>query len=383
MLGDHPRSRGENLRFEGCDLRAQWIIPAHAGKTPCRKAKSLRKRDHPRSRGENLRCVSFTVFFVGIIPAHAGKTFGSNHSEFPNRDHPRSRGENPHAAGGKRTVPGSSPLTRGKPGWSLRVCLFRGIIPAHAGKTTRRQVGCRERRDHPRSRGENEFYAYVKAGEQGSSPLTRGKLHHCPLEQLETGIIPAHAGKTWNSPRALSRPWDHPRSRGENYGPGLGLVDEPGSSPLTRGKLSSFPRPSTPDRIIPAHAGKTIFPSTWTGVLQDHPRSRGENAPMAPRASAPAGSSPLTRGKRVHGTHGRAHARIIPAHAGKTLRQSAGRLQSPDHPRSRGENATNQPRFTSVSGSSPLTRGKRQRGRRAARPRRIIPAHAGKTPMRF
>ena len=254
---------------------------------------------------------------------------------------------------------GSSPLTRGKHELDVGHARCWGIIPAHAGKT------CAAYR--------SLFSLW------GSSPLTRGKLHHCPLEQLETGIIPAHAGKTWNSPRALSRPWDHPRSRGENYGPGLGLVDEPGSSPLTRGKLSSFPRPSTPDRIIPAHAGKTIFPSTWTGVLQDHPRSRGENAPMAPRASAPAGSSPLTRGKRVHGTHGRAHARIIPAHAGKTLRQSAGRLQSPDHPRSRGENATNQPRFTSVSGSSPLTRGKRQRGRRAARPRRIIPAHAGKT----
>ena len=335
---DHPRSRGENGRvlreidpIAGSSPLTRgkriygvaWaldrgIIPAHAGKTPCRKAKSLRKRDHPRSRGENLRCVSFTVFFVGIIPAHAGKTFGSNHSEFPNRDHPRSRGENPHAAGGKRTVPGSSPLTRGKPGWSLRVCLFRGIIPAHAGKTTRRQVGCRERRDHPRSRGENEFYAYVKAGEQGSSPLTRGKLHHCPLEQLETGIIPAHAGKTWNSPRALSRPWDHPRSRGENYGPGLGLVDEPGSSPLTRGKLSSFPRPSTPDRIIPAHAGKTIFPSTWTGVLQDHPRSRGENSTASASLWRLLGSSPLTRGKPSSSQSSPTRQRLIPAHAGKT-----------------------------------------------------------------
>ena len=219
----------------------------------------------------------------------------------------------------------------------------------------------------------------MKAGEQGSSPLTRGKLHHCPLEQLETGIIPAHAGKTWNSPRALSRPWDHPRSRGENYGPGLGLVDEPGSSPLTRGKLSSFPRPSTPDRIIPAHAGKTIFPSTWTGVLQDHPRSRGENAPMAPRASAPAGSSPLTRGKPYARAQAVCKVRIIPAHAGKTRRISHGSPPSADHPRSRGENVNAVGEQLGPAGSSPLTRGKLGCVLDPVPATRIIPAHAGKT----
>ena len=50
-----------------------------------------------------------------------------------------------------------------------------------------------------------------------------------------------------------------------------------GSSPLTRGKhmLPSWKGPE--DRLIPAHAGKTVGAGLRLVLDRAHPRSRGEN----------------------------------------------------------------------------------------------------------
>ena len=50
------------------------------------------------------------------------------------------------------------------------------------------------------------------------------------------------------------------------------------------------------------------------------------------------------------------------------------------HSRSRGENITRGVSTAKQPGSSPLTRGKPDRNRRACRLVGLIPAHAGKTP---
>ena len=71
----------------------------------------------------------------------------------------------------------------------------------------------------------------------------------------------------------------HPRSRGENDGVGLPLPLEAGSSPLTRGKLPNRVNRSTNRGLIPAHAGKTDWPSVSAVLHGAHPRSRGENSP--------------------------------------------------------------------------------------------------------
>ena len=52
-------------------------------------------------------------------------------------------------------------------------------------------------------------------------------------------------------------------------------------------------------------------------------------------------------------------ARLIPAHAGKTLLKRIVRKRRAAHPRSRGENGQVISIVITVSGSSPLTRGKR------------------------
>ena len=91
------------------------------------------------------------------------------------------------------------------------------------------------------------------------------------------------------------------------------------------------------------------------------------------------GSSPLTRGKRGVGQRYSSHRRLIPAHAGKTPSPRLRRERPGAHPRSRGENYRRKPFFLADDGSSPLTRGKRVFPTRAPLVEGLIPAHAGKT----
>ena len=113
--------------------------------------------------------------------------------------------------------------------------------------------------------------------EDGSSPLTRGKLT-CVLNLVAIcRLIPAHAGKTTVLAQRTGVSEAHPRSRGENSQRPGPRSTTAGSSPLTRGK----PPPTMPSR-----------PSR-----RAHPRSRGENVSRAVDGIGTAGSSPLTRGK--------------------------------------------------------------------------------------
>ena len=211
---------------------------------------------------------------------------------------------------------------------------------------------------HPRSRGENEALAASDATDKGSSPLTRGKPASAGRSAARRGLIPAHAGKT-----ALTRRWApceraHPRSRGENLsrcGPGS---KSHGSSPLTRGKLVRSVVASVGSGLIPAHAGKTRLDAGRDASSWAHPRSRGENDIRDDNDASRHGSSPLTRGKLIADTHGLAEIRLIPAHAGKTVRRRPSKVNSRAHPRSRGENLARYVRGGAVAGSSPLTRGK-------------------------
>ena len=152
---------------------------------------------------------------------------------------------------------------------------------------------------HPRSRGENERGQSSFVRVIGSSPLTRGKLDGDAALLGGDRLIPAHAGKTLSSGPGLPLMAAHPRSRGENQPVSPTPPPRTGSSPLTRGKPSNYCRLCTAARLIPAHAGKTAPGVEHDAYGQAHPRSRGENSRRARSKSCAAGSSPLTRGKRV------------------------------------------------------------------------------------
>ena len=415
----HPRSRGENQqrldlgaesrgsspltrgkpRPQSWQKRASRLIPAHAGKTAGVRRADQGDGAHPRSRGENAipLGVPFTTagsspltrgkpssrcaapLTVGLIPAHAGKTPQTHPGGRCSQAHPRSRGENFTCLATTVVSSGSSPLTRGKLHLLGNDRRIIRLIPAHAGKTRSARGSKPNRWAHPRSRGENQGENIVNLSKQGSSPLTRGKPHGLGQVLPDRGLIPAHAGKTSACRGFRGAAAAHPRSRGENVTTVTKARAVEGSSPLTRGKPTPCIDRGGADRLIPAHAGKTSYPTKPRPHLPAHPRSRGENDRCDCRVDLVKGSSPLTRGKLLLECCGRSRTRLIPAHAGKT-RSSACLMRSGGaHPRSRGENLGSCVSSSRARGSSPLTRGKQRASHRDAPPIRLIPAHAGKT----
>ena len=152
--GSSPLTRGKRLPAFARFVRP-GLIPAHAGKT--RRGFGWIGCDgaHPRSRGENfsrlvmqnspsgsspltrgkLADQALTLDGLGLIPAHAGKTRGKC-ARSPGRwAHPRSRGENQTVYKQLSQWSGSSPLTRGKRTGRRRGRSQQRLIPAHAGKT--------------------------------------------------------------------------------------------------------------------------------------------------------------------------------------------------------------------------------------------------------
>ena len=253
---------------------------------------------------------------------------------------------------------GSSPLTRGKRSASARRWSASRLIPAHAGKTAATWPTPPDAAAHPRSRGENDDLFSLVIGDRGSSPLTRGKPSTVRASPSPPGLIPAHAGKTLAYKRKHTFHEAHPRSRGENYDSDCPAHWGGGSSPLTRGKHVPGVRGPRLRRLIPAHAGKTKRNYKNNSLCKAHPRSRGENQLSSLTAGTVMGSSPLTRGKLPGGGPGSRGRRLIPAHAGKTLYASSLLGPAEAHPRSRGENAASTWGGNEFPGSSPLTRGK-------------------------
>ena len=171
----------------------------------------------------------------------------------------------------------------------------------------------------------------------------------------------------------------HPRSRGENMVSDGKVSLEDGSSPLTRGKPGMTVAGQLYERLIPAHAGKTSGGVPLWGAGRAHPRSRGENLHPDSPTLPPTGSSPLTRGKRESYYRRDRDRGLIPAHAGKTGLRPQKTSLATAHPRSRGENEIARAEDVNSNGSSPLTRGKRSSPTMRTCQGRLIPAHAGKT----
>ena len=192
-------------------------------------------------------------------------------------------------------------------------------------------------------------------------------------------IIPAHAGQTRPGTRPASRWSDHPRACGANVAVPVTLIMVPGSSPRMRGKHMHMDMSSIAARIIPAHAGQTAPVCNPNRPPPDHPRACGANEVIYERLSQLIGSSPRMRGKRAFGGRFPVQLRIIPAHAGQTLRPLPGNDHAADHPRACGANIRQRHYALLVAGSSPRMRGKRRGMLPCSISIRIIPAHAGQT----
>ena len=85
-----------------------------------------------------------------------------------------------------------------------------------------------------------------------------------------------------------------------------------------RGKVSLTTPSSVATRITPAHAGKRRHQGRCPRVGRDHPRTCGEKVPDVPVAALPQGSPPHMRGKGAIPSALSFPKRITPAHAGKS-----------------------------------------------------------------
>ena len=176
----------------------------------------------------------------------------------------------------------------------------------------------------------------------------------------------------------MLRLWDHPRSCGEKCPQPVQRPACAGSSPLMRGKVWYTLTYGATARIIPAHAGKSLGRQNGNHPLRDHPRSCGEKCRYRVCAVTTMGSSPLMRGKEFWRYPGMRMKGIIPAHAGKSLGPCKAARAPRDHPRSCGEKSLAFSVYAVGRGSSPLMRGKVHGNGGAGQVKGIIPAHAGK-----
>ncbi|CQD13102.1 hypothetical protein U2A4042520098 [Corynebacterium striatum] len=191
---------------------------------------------------------------------------------------------------------GSSPLTRGGRGGVINLVLQSGLIPAYAGRTCAITSSSRWRRAHPRLRGADSGNLTKEPVQRGSSPLTRGGRPTCMQHIAHPGLIPAYAGRTEELAGIIDPDGAHPRLRGADDVTFWGKKGENGSSPLTRGGLLRKRRRQRHDRLIPAYAGRTVDYGGPSGVIGAHPRLRGADQLMAITNRDVTGSSPLTRG---------------------------------------------------------------------------------------
>ena len=157
----------------------------------------------------------------------------------------------------------------------------------------------------------------------------------------------------------------------------------PGSSPLVRGGLADLARAGSGDRLIPARAGRTSDLGCLRGLHSAHPRSCGADSGTRHAPSACRGSSPLVRGGPESVAAHVCKHRLIPARAGRTWSARIPTGTRSAHPRSCGADHTGRAAIATLSGSSPLVRGGRDRSRRRRPDRRLIPARAGRTPPKW
>ena len=160
--GSPPHARGAVVHYEPLPL-VRGITPACAGSSGIEINFSKASWDHPRMRGEQTiathrksvttgspphargavhrpRCERGTL---GITPACAGSSVPSVKPIRSTRDHPRIRGEQSIERPGRQMDLGSPPHTRGAGSINTKECFHRGITPAYAGSSARKE----ERRD--------------------------------------------------------------------------------------------------------------------------------------------------------------------------------------------------------------------------------------------
>ena len=276
------------------------------------------------------------------------------------------------------STPGLSPRVRGSPGAAAQLLSRRGIIPACAGKPSRRCAAPGRPWDYPRVCGEATLSPIALRQTWGLSPRVRGSRALADRLAADLGIIPACAGKPHPAARRRRGRGDYPRVCGEaSIMATINRICR-GLSPRVRGSHGAGLPQTGGQGIIPACAGKPGTGRAARGCTEDYPRVCGE-APLNDRPPASqSGLSPRVRGSRDAHVGRRTAAGIIPACAGKPRRSADASLPAGDYPRVCGEAGVRVRESLGNLGLSPRVRGSPLCGTGLTAARGIIPACAGK-----
>ena len=273
--GSSPPARGTPLRVAQTGAYRRFI-PARAGNTFTRHRQLALASVHPRPRGEHdgegqparesigssppARGTHVRAAGAGVrrrfIPARAGNTRDRPARSIWPPVHPRPRGEHLVSGFGRRLRNGSSPPARGTPRERIRAASAKRFIPARAGNTHRPRPSRCRCTVHPRPRGEHDLLSTPRPPANGSSPPARGTPQEPRHAQLIARFIPARAGNTGHStgarspsrgssPPARGTPAragrrGHPRPRGEHVRLRCSVSNSFWPSPPARGTL--FPQ---------------------------------------------------------------------------------------------------------------------------------------------
>ena len=159
---------------------------------------------------------------------------------------------------------------------------------------------------------------HYRTSQEGLSPRVRGNQDHCRHQPLWRGSIPARAGKPMNRLGICAVPWVYPRACGETI---AGLPNQScsfrGLSPRVRGNPITPIQRRNRIRSIPARAGKPWGPSPLRGPAWVYPRACGETLSDVAGTESGQGLSPRVRGNRFFRNFARNSLGSIPARAGK------------------------------------------------------------------
>ena len=251
---------------------------------------------------------------------------------------------------------------------------------------------------YPRVGGETVLSAPDHRHAAGLSPRGRGNRAAGADRQPAPRSIPAWAGKPrWAcSPRC--RPWVYPRVGGETRTTADRRRMVPGLSPRGRGNprprrrqrdvvrsipawagnLSRYPPGNRQGGSIPAWAGKPRSGRRRSRPGRVYPRVGGETV-NASRCRRPGmGLSPRGRGNHIQQQNKSKPRRSIPAWAGKPWTSRSGCVSRRVYPRVGGETISSRTSPVWYAGLSPRGRGNPRLGGIEAELSRSIPAWAGK-----
>ena len=171
----------------------------------------------------------------------------------------------------------------------------------------------------------------------------------------------------------------HPLLRGANK-----LLTEAGlqhieTSPPTRGKLLRCFRPYKSTRNIPSYEGQTIIITVKPPYTPKHPLLRGANFAAFSSLSSISETSPPTRGKQMLYFVQQPYVRNIPSYEGQTVTPRRCYEHNSKHPLLRGANIIEAMRTAWKPETSPPTRGKLISLVQLLQVHRNIPSYEGQT----